>query len=110
MGLVTPWAALTAPLGSWGTLVKNRPGIPSVYRSGRVFNYTGPVFWTGPVFYTGPVSPLGIPEYYWHLHLPYMVTIYTRGELRFKDVREFVEFFRILKSQVPPRRYSYHIR
>ena len=91
-------------------LVKNRPGIPSVYRPIPVFNYTGPVFWTGPVFYTGPVSPLGIPEYYWHLHLPYMVTIYTRGELRFKDVREFVEFFRILKSQVPPRTSSYHIR
>ena len=77
-------------------LVKNRPGIPSVYRPLPVFHYTGPVFWTGPVFYTGPVSPLGIPEYYWHLQLPYMVTIYTRGELRFKDVREFVAFFRIL--------------
>ena len=59
-------ALLAAQIAIGAALVKNRPGIPSVYRPIRVFHYTGPVFWTGPVFlipgrYSGSVGIPGIP-------------------------------------------------
>ena len=61
--------------GSQPALVKNRPGIPSVYPPPPVFNYTKPVFDTGPVLKYRGGKAHELPK-------QAMKYIFTRGDSR----------------------------